>query len=90
MQVDQIANHYLNQQIICYPNPVNDELHISTSTGLQIEQVEIYAINGQMVLSIADLQMATNSISVEKIPAGLYTIKVLTNEGIAVKQIVVE
>ena len=43
-----------------------------------------------MVLSIADLQMATNSISVEKIPAGLYTIKVLTNEGIAVKQIVVE
>lgn len=90
VQVDQIANHYLNQQIICYPNPVNNELHITTSTGLQIEQVEIYAINGQLVLSIADLQMATNSISVEKIPAGLYTIKVLTNEGIAVKQIVVE
>ena len=30
VQVDPIANHYLYQQIICYPNPVNNELHITT------------------------------------------------------------
>jgi Secretion system C-terminal sorting domain len=57
-----------------YPNPANNELTITLSPGT-IETVEIENFAGQQVLS-QSFAAAKVSVSMSKLPAGMYAIKV--------------
>ena len=63
--------------ITLFPNPVSETLFI-TAEGTQIENISIYSISGQRVISeIA----STNQLDVSGLKAGLYFAEIATSEG---------
>jgi len=63
--------------ITCYPNPVNNKLYIASKTGIQ--NVSVYEISGQLLMSIA-LNSSNTAIDLSKLNAGYYMVtSTLTN-----------
>jgi len=65
-----------------FPNPTSTYVQIS---NVKNSQVEIYNITGQKVLSLNDYN--GDQISVSNLANGTYTVRVITNEGIATEKI---
>ena len=79
----------LQSSIILYPNPVNDKLYIETLTQTQTLIVEIYDIYGRIQnLSNLATQQHSNSIDVTNLNSGVYFVKVVTENGEAVRRFV--
>ena len=73
-----------NLEVSLYPNPVNNVLNIETA--LEIQNVEIYNIQGQKVLSSNQKQ-----INVSDLAAGMYMVRIKdTDNKIATKKIVIK
>jgi len=73
--------------LVIYPNPVEDKLIIeSTST---IRSCEVYSITRQLVLSVANcferLEVAT-----EKLPVGIYLVRLVTENTVQTRKFVKE
>jgi hypothetical protein len=65
-----------------YPNPATDVINISTDS--QVERVEIFNMQGQLVkVETGDM----NSISVKDLANGMYTMKLTTENGTSVHKI---
>ena len=73
-----------NLDVALYPNPANNVLNIETA--LEIQNVEIYNIQGQKVLSSNQKQ-----INVSDLAAGMYMVRIQdTDNNIATKKIVIK
>ncbi|PWI30768.1 hypothetical protein DI383_04790 [Flavobacteriaceae bacterium LYZ1037] len=70
--------------ISVYPNPTSDYIHIATT--YKIQQVEIYDILGKKVKQVAD----SPKINVNHLQAGIYLVKIFTDNGQITKKIIVE
>ena len=70
-----------------YPNPVTDQLNITS--GTEMTQVEIFNQLGQVVYSqvVKDNNLNINSTGFN---AGVYFVRITTDEGIATKKIMVK
>lgn len=67
-----------DENMTIYPNPTTDAVNIIT--GLAIQQVEVYNLQGQRVAA----EMGNvNSISLNGLANGLYIMKVTTDQGIS-------
>lgn len=88
--VQGITDNYYNRFVTCYPNLVNDELHIAISNNLQVETITLYSVNGQQIQTITNVNSNIVTLQTSAIASGIYTVKLLTNYGIVVKQIVIE
>jgi hypothetical protein len=67
-----------------YPNPVLEELYVnwSNSNTKYITRIELYSINGQLVLQDSDLKKDQNTIvPFRNLPEGYYTLLLLYNNG---------
>lgn len=73
----------LNEQIAVYPNPIRTELTINYSGN--IEQIEIYNNLGQLILETNETTIDLNELS-----NGIYTLRMLTDEGLVIEKIVKE
>ena len=69
-----------------YPNPVNDKLYIETLTQTQTLTVEIYDVYGRQQ-SMVNGQQST-VIDVTSLNSGVYFVKVVTENGEAVRRFV--
>jgi len=58
-----------------FPNPVKEELFISTSFDLLSYKANIFNINGKQVLSLNDSELNNNSIDLQKLTSGIYFIQ---------------
>lgn len=65
-----------NDVLDIIPNPVNDVLTIKTN--LNIDKLEIYSINGSLIMS---QKHNNNSINVYGLTKGLYILKTISEEG---------
>ncbi len=82
--ISQYSN--LNNKISIYPNPSSGIFTIEiNSTTKQIMQV--YDINGRIVLTQTINGKAT--IDMTNLPAGVYNINLLSNEGVVNKRVVI-
>lgn len=77
-----------NDELTLYPNPVNDRLNITSKGQTQITSIEIYNLQGQVVLSVP--QFITGSVDVSQLPKGTYLVKAKTDKGVATTKIVKE
>ena len=68
-----------------YPNPTNGDLHISANGMSHINVVNTL---GQVVYS-ADVEGNEMVINMAKFNAGIYMVNIVTNNGTAVKRVVV-
>lgn len=78
----------LSKSLKLYPNPAQEEVVVSME-NTWIQSVSLINVTGQVVYS--SLENVTNSakIDLKDYPKGLYFVKVETNEGIAIKKLVV-
>ena len=73
-----------NASINLYPNPITESFQISGLEG--VGAMTISDLNGKTILS---KQVISNeSISVGTLPKGIYILKVITNEGTVVREVV--
>jgi hypothetical protein len=71
--------------VVVYPNPVRQDLFIQTN--LSIQKIEVYSAIGSLVLA----QLAyTERIEMANLPAGIYFVKVYTNDKVIVNKIIKE
>ncbi len=72
-----------NAEVIVYPNPTNSTLTIKTEET--IETVTVYNLLGAVVL-----EEKNNSFTVEQLPAGVYTLRIKTTNGLGTTRFVKE
>jgi len=73
--------------VVLHPNPVVDELFINTEVSL-IEKVEIYTINGQLVISENANETNTIKIDFSSLTKGMYLVKLMSKKGTIFKRII--
>jgi len=85
--VNKITTKQLNDNIIIYPNPTMGKLRI-TNYELLITNIEIFDVFGRSVG--ATLPIAQNpeiNLNISHLPAGVYFMKIITNNGIVMKKV---
>lgn len=83
LATNAVNNAVLNEGVV-YPNPVNDQLHITGIVGLQ--NISVFASNGQQIFETSNT--AETTINTAQWPAGMYWVKLQTNHGISTHKIV--
>jgi len=72
-----------NPKLVMYPNPVSNDLHISSKANVQ--KVKVYNMLGMLVKNVEN---NTESIDMSSLSNGTYLLKVFTNEGVIDKIII--
>ncbi|MCL7753860.1 T9SS type A sorting domain-containing protein [Polaribacter sp. Z022] len=80
------VNDIFSSKISIYPNPAND--FISVSTSETITGMEIYNLIGKKVVSSANTK--NNTINVSNLAKGVYVLKVMSNDLVASRKIIIE
>ncbi|WP_033960300.1 DUF7619 domain-containing protein [Psychroserpens jangbogonensis] len=76
-----------NNSILLYPNPTIDKLTLESKQA--IKHISIYDISGRLINEIAVIGLKTElTISIEALSAGNYFLKIKTETGEVVKQII--
>jgi len=65
-----------------YPNPATDYLFIDNYGSNQIKKVEVYSLDGKLVNEFSNLNGLNTSININDLNAGIYLLKLITENGI--------
>jgi hypothetical protein len=71
--------------IVLSPNPTTSSFSINNEGSAKID---IFGLNGNLVLSTTI--NGKEAISVSKLSAGIYTVKIITDGGVVTKQLIIE
>ncbi|CCG53429.1 Probable extracellular ribonuclease precursor [Flavobacterium indicum GPTSA100-9 = DSM 17447] len=78
----------LNEAIKIFPNPTNTN-EININTNEIIYNLELYTINGQLIKSVSNPVFTNNTYTLSNLTSGFYLFKVYSDNGIAIKKILV-
>ncbi|WP_118973504.1 T9SS type A sorting domain-containing protein [Taibaiella koreensis] len=76
----------LRKEIRIYPNPGKDMITVSHNSGLKINQVEIYNLTGQRMMSIT-VKSDKQQINISGMAAGIYNVTIGTDKGKVTKKL---
>lgn len=76
----------LENQIIVYPVPAKDVLHIYKPDNISIEQIQLFDMSGKMVMETT----SSETINITHLESGIYFLKAFTGSGSLVKQFIIE
>ena len=74
-----------NSTITLFPNPAKTYFQISTN--LDVEYVQVLALDGQKVLEANPFQ---NRINIKNLSLGVYFVKIKTTEGVTVEKLIIQ
>lgn len=85
-----IENITINSQVNIFPNPVVAMLNVICDFNCDAANYRIYGMNGAIVYdeTSACISAQAKTINVEALPAGVYLLKVTTNQGVATYPII--
>lgn len=84
-------NEFLDVNTYVYPNPANDYLVVKTNQGITITDLEIFDMTGALVMTQNNLNKFSHQINgINNLPAGLYLVKVTTDQGIIARRALVQ
>ena len=72
-----------NNNIKIYPNPVKDELYITTESS--VTKVEIYNADGKLVIQENNF---TGKVNVSSLAKGVYVVTIYMTQGTVVRKII--
>lgn len=75
-----------DEQFEINPNPVNETLQVSLGADLNPEYVEVYNLLGQRVL-FSEMNQSKLELNVNDLNAGVYILRIQTEEGVGSKRI---
>jgi hypothetical protein len=82
MYPEEPHKEFVDQDLIVYPNPVRETLHIRTNDH-SIQKVELYDAMGRMVINQElDLANSFSKISTNSAVPGFYILRVQNQNGI--------
>ena len=84
-----VDENEISSQFAIYPNPTSTEFRISSTLIEKASSVEIMNISGQVVKTVEGVEF-NNSIDVSDLAKGAYFIVINTNEGKAVKKLMIQ
>lgn len=67
-----------------YPNPANDVLYTTVNAGQNIEKIELFTLNGQLIRSTQK-----DFLRVAGVASGTYIVKMKLNEGVVSKVLII-
>ena len=83
-----VSNSILNNSIAVFPNPTKGKVSITNNNTLEIEQISIYSISGELFSN--KVNPNTNSMDLSNLSKGVYFFKIKTNQGVLIKRIIIE
>lgn len=70
-----------------YPNPSHGNINISSD--IDLEQVQVISINGQIIRQIENPEFTNHELEIRNLPSGFYLIRLSANDQSVVKKIIV-
>jgi Secretion system C-terminal sorting domain len=83
-------NEVLESKFATYPNPTKNVINVTNTTDALISAIEITDLNGRVVKNVKVSDVAEAQISVSDLAQGVYTLKIVSDKGIATKKIIKE
>lgn len=84
-----IGTNELDEQLSVYPNPASDMVQISNPNGLDLKTITIIDVNGRIVNRLdAPGTLTLYQIPVDRYASGMYFIKVDTDQGTLIEQLI--
>lgn len=80
-------NDFLSSKLSVYPNPANNIVNISSTINATIGNVDMTDLNGRVIKSVK-VNATEGQISVSDLAAGVYMMRITTDQGSAVKKVV--
>lgn len=78
----------LNNSFDMYPNPANQQITLTASTGM-LNTVFVYDVTGKLVVA-QNVNAVSTKISVASLPKGIYMVEVKSTEGVEVEKLIIE
>lgn len=85
-QVDLSNNDFISSQILVYPNPVSDLLHVNNANN--IDKYELYDIQGRLIKSEKITNQSNLTIDTSMLIKGVYMLNLITEKGSFIEKIV--
>lgn len=79
----QVSEYFAVSEMMVYPNPTSDYLYVEIEKKFKLKGLKLFNTKGELVK-----EGSSESMSIAKLPAGMYLLRIITNEGIAQKQII--
>ncbi|MBL4663240.1 MAG: proprotein convertase P-domain-containing protein, partial [Flavobacteriaceae bacterium] len=86
-----VNDNGLSEGISIFPNPTDNVVTISNTTGIQLEKVAIYDVNGRLIstIDLSDMQQE-KTIDVSQLATGVYMLQIQSENESTVKRLVKE
>ena len=81
--VDDGVDENEMEMISVYPNPTQDVIYIGANNDLSVQRVEVFNVTGQKVMSSTE-----SVINVSELGAGMYIVRVTTDDRIVIRSVV--
>ena len=88
-QAVALGNNTITQtsEFEIYPNPTSNVLHIQNNSGVTMNAINIYSINGSLIKQIKSNEVVT-TISVSELQSGIYFVKIEANNQFITKKFI--
>lgn len=83
------VNDFLTSKFSVYPNPVNNVINFSNDVNALIDTIDLTDLNGRVIKTVK-VDSTQGQISVSDLSAGIYMMRISTDQGMAVKKIIKE
>jgi glucose/arabinose dehydrogenase len=69
-----------------YPNPANDQVTIRLDEG-SIAKISVMDLKGSVLYTEENIQAISKEINIERLPQGVYFVKIISEKGVSVKKL---
>lgn len=83
-------NEVEDSKFTTFPNPAKNVINVSNTTDALISNIEITDLNGRVVKNVKLENVADAQIPVSDLAQGVYTLKIVSDKGTAIKKVVKE
>ena len=82
-------NEYLASKLNVFPNPAKDVVNFSNDINAVVSRIDMTDLNGRIVKTLT-VNATSGQVSVGDLASGVYMMKIITDQGLAVKKVVKE
>jgi hypothetical protein len=82
------VNEFLNSKFALYPNPTTGIVNLSNTIDATINSVEILDLNGRLINNVK--VNSDNQVNISELSKGIYMMKIISDEGTAIKKVIKE
>ena len=83
------TTEFINSKLSVYPNPAKDVITISNEIDAVVSTIEMTDLNGRIVKT-KNVNAVESQISTSDLATGVYMMKIVTDQGTAIKKIIKE